>query len=101
MRLMLAIVLCISAGSASAQQTDYDSGNHMLAHCKTGLDGSSGNINVWVGQCSGAISALMFMSPVLNSSERFCPPNGYSILQARRVAVRYMEQHPEALHINY
>jgi hypothetical protein len=43
MRSILAIVLCISAGSALAQQTDYDSGNHMLSHCKTGIDGSSGD----------------------------------------------------------
>lgn len=99
MRTLFAILFCAFAGQASAT-TDYSSGNHMLPMCRMGID-SDGQLNVWVGQCGGAIAALAYMAPAFEAAERFCPPKGYSVLQARRIVVRYMEQRPEDLHLNY
>lgn len=97
---MLLAAFVSTAAVAQQGKVDTSSGNNMLPSCKMAIDGQ-GPMDVWAAHCSGVIAALTYVSPALSDDERFCPPQGYSVLQARRIVVRYMETHPEDLHTNY
>ena len=101
MRIFLAILFCTIAGRAIAQM-DFDSGNFMLPPCKAAIEGPSAGprLNVWAGQCAGVIDGLKWIGSSIEGSDKFCPPR-VPPEQAQRVVVRFMEQHPEQLHLDF
>ena len=75
MRSILAIVSCACPPVAHwpSKRTTI-AATTCFPTARRAIDGSSGDLNVWVGQCSGAIAALTFMAPALNASERSVDP---------------------------
>jgi len=72
---------------------DATSGTEMLGHCRD--EKSMG----WItGYCTGVIVGLLTAAPHMEAEVRFCPPNGITPTQARRVVVRYLEQNPQITH---
>jgi hypothetical protein len=86
------------AGSAFA--TDTESGNAMLTPCKNIISQSNADLSLQ-GVCAGIVDTLIDLGGTLRADMRFCPPKGVSIMQSILVSNRYMEKHPEMLHINF
>jgi hypothetical protein len=57
--------------------------------------------DVWDGECTGILNTLAFLSRRLPDPWKFCPPNNVNTEQAARIAVKYMEAHPEKLNLNF
>lgn len=84
-------------------------GNKLLTDCKaansiqdTGNDPSRNFLGV--GYCLGRIEGISVMNFILlekgSNSAMFCKPKGVTIGQMTRIVVRYLEEHPEKLHID-
>jgi hypothetical protein len=86
------------ASSPAFATSEYDSGNSMLPHCKALVEGKPPGF--WGGHCAGIIDTWSFVSTSLPESDRFCAPN-VPPLQAQRVVVRWLETHPENLHLSF
>jgi len=80
-----------------------DSGNWMLPHCQHFAGKHVGEqSDVWEAECAAIISTLLFVGPGLPDGWKICAPvNSVTTQQAARVVVKYMEAHPEKLHLNY
>jgi hypothetical protein len=84
-------------------------GNALLAKCNTALnlvDGiSTGGDSGDIGFCFGMMQGITFMNGaygvMLNKKAIFCPPSsGITNIQAARIVVKYLRDHPEELHEN-
>lgn len=98
-RLPLIVILLFAFSRLAFAAPDFESGNYMLPHCKTLVE--SKTPAVWEGQCGGVIDALLWVGASLPEGGRFCPPKGIPPAQADRVVVRWLETHPEKLHLNF
>ncbi len=78
---------------------DFDSGNYMFPRCKALVEGKP--LQVWEGQCGGVVDTLVWVGSSLPRGGRFCPPRGIPPEQAHRVVVRWLETHPEKLHLRF
>jgi hypothetical protein len=101
MRGIWAFFFCafIAISNSAFAEKDLSSGNFMLEHCKRSVVEGS-NHNVWDGWCAGAISVLLYVGPALPKYSS-CPPSGVTNGQATRIVVRYLESHPEELHLDF
>jgi hypothetical protein len=78
------------------------SGNYMLPLCQHAVAVTiSSQPNVWDGECMAVISTLFFLGRGLADPWKICPPNYVTNQQGLRIAVKYMEAHPEKLHLNF
>jgi hypothetical protein len=93
---MFAVMTCLLAGPAFADDTK--SGNVMLAPCKAVATRDDAHTDTpWEGYCLGIVEALMWANP----DYRVCRPPAVPVGQGVRVVVRYLDQHPERLHLNF
>lgn len=106
--LAFALLLCATAGFGGEKQ-DY-SGNTVLAKCKTALrslDGKSES-SFDRGYCIGWINAAISAYPIVRyyadhlplSSDLRCIPEEVTNQQIVQVFVKWMEAHPEKLHLD-
>ena len=100
MRILIAILFCTFAGQASAQP-DPDSGNFMLPRCKALVHNKKDEMSVYSGVCGGVISTLVWSSEMFRDPAKFCAPSTVTNGQSSLVVVRYMENHPELLHLPF
>jgi hypothetical protein len=81
---------------ARAEQ-DMKSGNFFIPHCEHYLTDNI-HYDVWDGDCSGIISALLFFDRSLTGDIRFCSPKGVTQGQAARVVLSFLQANPARLH---
>jgi hypothetical protein len=89
------IALFVLLSPASFGAADIDSGNHLLPFCKALLDGRPHG--AMAGFCAGVIETLIS----LKDEDLFCTPAGSTREQSQRVVVRYLENHPDQLHLDF
>jgi hypothetical protein len=95
----IVLIVIVAFLSSRALAESSSSGNFMLPYCKKLIEGKS--YGVWEGQCGGLISSLAWVGGLLATESRFCPPKDATALQSQRVVVRYLEQYPEFLHLDF
>jgi Rap1a immunity proteins len=81
-------------GSTAFAEVDRISGNFWQRLCAS--EGAS-----QIHQCIGYLEGLSdgsLMWQEFGSSADFCPPDGVTLGQIRKVVLRYLEQHPHELH---
>jgi len=101
--LCFAIFIAFSAGSSGGNpspEEDYAGGNWLLVSCQATLkqsDDPSSHPNLYEayrdGFCRGIVEG------VSNASPKVCPPENSTYGQQVRVVVKYMQDHPEELHM--
>ncbi|WP_047528498.1 Rap1a/Tai family immunity protein [Pseudomonas sp. 11/12A] len=98
-----ATTACLAAQSAMAD------GNKLLKECREGIvyvDGGREPENLFgVGQCmgviQGTIDTLDLTHALLNSPKIVClPSGGLETLQVMKIVVKYLNEHPDRLHLN-
>lgn len=104
----LVLALMALSGSAEAQNKDLWSGNALLPGCKqvvayedgrTVPKGADGAI-VDGGICMGLFSALAYYGGWMDPTHKFCAPDGVTQTQLMRVAIKYLDDHPEYMHVD-
>jgi len=98
-KLMTAIGLA-SVSTMAAAQVDVSSGNAYITSCKSYFLKQSG-FTFFEGLCAGAVTAHLFLASGLRPDVRFCAPLEVTVAQGVRVAVAYMEAHPDQLHLPF
>lgn len=104
MRHLFAVLLaCFFSTCAANAMSDQEilqhlSAAHTLDACKE-APGSSASER---GVCWGEIQMLYMLAfaggGYLGNASRFCPPDGASIDQTKKVVLKYIEDRPERLH---
>jgi hypothetical protein len=109
--IIAAVLALVVAEQAPAQ--DASSGNHILPGCRAFLDVNTGlkpSASAFTaGQCVGTIDGLIQAAQAQLLRERgatevvvaFCAPDGVTMGQMVRVVVKYVDQHPELMHIAF
>jgi len=99
----VALVLGFLAAALLSQGADaqgVDSANYMVPGCQKFLGRSTDEIYAQ-GRCVGVVDALAFVSGDLPSNLRFCFPQEVTTGQSIRVAVPYIERHPQRRHEDF
>jgi hypothetical protein len=103
MRKLLIVLALLWAGpcwnAASAAQ-DTSSGNFMLPHCIQLMENKNRSYFAQ-GFCAGTVSAIGWLGGELPPEKRFCHPDGVTRDQSARVVVKYLQSHPESLHLDF
>ena len=97
MRIVCVLILLLSCFAVSSQsEEDTGSGNFMIVSCQLAISNTAQtNFEFWrQGLCSGSVSGIMFASPTV------CHRPGWTIGQGMRVVEKYLQDHPERLHLN-
>ena len=104
-RLVSAALFCLAlpcVWSFAAHGESVTSGNRLLPYCKRAMDEPSMATNVDdalnIGFCLGLAHAFLNLGDDLWPSAHLCPPQNALVNRTLRVAVHYMEAHPERLH---
>lgn len=94
------------AGSSLFAEETYTTGNKLKPACAAyvaGIPPDRGEAlkaGVCIGFVDGWVQLAMMLKPPLVSEELFCPPKGVTNQQVIDVAVKYMNDHPEKLHLS-
>ncbi|VVO61082.1 hypothetical protein PS862_00821 [Pseudomonas fluorescens] len=97
-----AIIGTLASGSAMALD-----GNGLLSSCQTTIKYSEGDKNVSafdVGQCTGMVDgvegAILVLNDSVTSNMKTCyPVAGTTNIQKARIVVKYLQEHPDQLHL--
>jgi len=107
---VLGLLLAVPCAQATSDPHEYD-GNKVLELCRDSIRGSDagGRVSAQVaynsGYCDGVVDGMLDMHAAytdagLLPSPFFClPKEGIRVQQGMRVVVRYLETHPERLHL--
>lgn len=98
MLIRASFVLCLLLPSVS--WAEGDSGNDYERGCRMvviGQDPADHYEAAKVGQCMGAIRAVIFLNDFIDPKIRYCPPAGATTGQHIRVVLKYMGAHPEQM----
>jgi len=99
------LVAALGAGNADAQKNE--SANFMVPVCKKWLAGSGAKdaeglqLIFDAGVCSGTISTLTHVRELVLPDFRSCWQQGATWGQSIRVALAYIEAHPERMHEDF
>lgn len=98
MRLPIFALICLIAAAPSVASTTVD-GNSLLKECQKAVkladDGDVKYADVSdIASCTGFIHGLMAVPNTI-----FCIPVNVSTNQGIRVLVKYLQEHPEDLHL--
>jgi hypothetical protein len=78
---------------------DTDSANHIMNGCRTYIRSETRVDQLWPeGRCVGMVQAVVGVGTVLQQSHRFCPPTGFTLGQAVRVVLSYIDGMPNRTH---
>jgi hypothetical protein len=101
--LLVAAVLIAAAAPAFVADDDVSNkltGNALLPHCRALVDDDFAT-TPGAGLCAGMISTLFWSQRTLGGSLKFCAPSkSITRGQSRQVVLRYLENHPELLHLD-
>lgn len=100
LKLPLIVTLLFACSTPVLGANDpFMTGTWMLPHCKAATEGKPG-YGAWGGHCAGIIEALGWVG---SKSGVLCVPAGAVITgnQAQRVVIRWLEMHPEKLHLDF
>jgi hypothetical protein len=98
----VALVATLASGSATALD-----GNGLLSSCQTTIKYSEGDRNISsfdVGQCTGMVDgvegAIFVLNDSVSSTMKTCyPAAGTTNIQKARIVVKYLQEHPDQLHL--
>jgi hypothetical protein len=106
-KLALVFALTILSGSAAAQTKDLWSGNAMLPACKREVAGNEGKLVpidtqsvMDMGTCIGLFAGILYYGGWMDQTHKFCAPDSVTPDQAIRVAIKYLDDHPEFMHLD-
>jgi hypothetical protein len=99
LRFFLVVVALLFFDYQARSEEDFQSANFMLPHCRN-LH-SQGRWGVWEGHCGGVIETLVWVGSLLPPDIRSCPPKSGKYTQADAVVLKYLEAHPERLHMDF
>jgi hypothetical protein len=99
--LVAAVLVAVAAPAFGADDevTIKFSGNTMLPHCRALVDYDDATTPM-SGLCAGMITSLFWAQKALESRLKFCAPPKVTRGQSRQVVIRYLESHPERLHVD-
>lgn len=98
--LYLLAVLLIFGGASAFAAGDTETGNHYLPHCQHAISDRN-SYDVWDGECTGIIKAIIFYAGSFPPNKAICFPKKITNGQAYRVVVRYLENNPDKLHLDF
>ncbi|MEX5683011.1 Rap1a/Tai family immunity protein [Pseudomonas silesiensis] len=98
----VALVGTLASGSAMALD-----GIGLLSSCQTTIKYSEGDKNISpfdVGQCTGMVDgvegAILVLNDSVTSNMKTCyPAAGTTNIQKARIVVKYLQEHPDQLHL--
>jgi len=104
----LAVCAAFVLLSSTAYPNDH-SANEMLPYCKALANGNTeamanllkkdiNKTSDLFGVCYGVVETLVI---VLDVNHLVCFPKGVTYSQASKIMIRYMEEHPQFLHVPY
>jgi hypothetical protein len=98
------LVFALAAPALAAESDDPTTtgkftGNVMLPHCKELVQDDTATTPM-SGLCAGMITTLFWSQKALGEPLKFCAPRGITRGQSRQVVLRYLESHPERLHLD-
>ena len=99
-RIVLCLVLAGVFSCKARAEQDMRSGNFFIPHCEHYLTDNI-QYDVWDGDCSGILSALLYFDRSLTSDVRFCSPKGVTQGQAARVVLSFLRANPARLHEDF
>jgi Ssp1 endopeptidase immunity protein Rap1a len=75
---------------------ELTTGNFLIEACQMAIDSSAQNIyDSWrAGICDGLVAGVMYASPTV------CHDPDVTLGQSLRVVEKYLQEHPEKLHLN-
>jgi hypothetical protein len=89
---LLAALLMTS--TAAYAEAETGTGNEFLAHCQSDV----GQLYC-LGYVDGAVGTLVVAAAAYKSPRLVCVPEGVTVGQSAKVVERYLEAHPENLHL--
>lgn len=91
------LVLIFITGTACAQSAakGYTDGNDLREDCEAAITGQFG---YGAGYCFGLIEGYLQATPA-KALPTHCVPMGVTVEQLVKVIVKYLDQHPEKLHL--
>jgi hypothetical protein len=95
-RFILASVLFLTLTSAEAR--DVDTGNFFLPWCQKAI---SNPVDFASGVCMGIVRATSIMGRTIEGPLHLCVPDEATNGQMLRIVVRYLDEHPEELHLPF
>ena len=92
------VLVALSVTAARAASSDY-SANNMLVYCKALIGDLQAENVVACLYCKGMLDTILFMSGILRDYPPVCfeMPSSFTIEQAARIVVRYIEAHPKKM----
>src|SRR5436190_23371859 len=106
--LLLALSLSAIVGPLHAQSQVIETANDLVAACRLSVAATDGGIAVAgdydavkVGNATYCLAYIAGFSDAmsLTSVPLFCSPTNSTMGQARKVFLKYMDEHPEELHL--
>jgi hypothetical protein len=100
MRLLVVALMAATLSIPAGAEDDLGSGTFMLPACKgfATRQVSKEPSQFTQGICVGTVDTLLVAGHYFASERRFCAPESVTVGQAIRVAVEYLDAHPELLH---
>ncbi len=97
----LAVTLSLFLPLPAWAQQDISSVKYLYSACKAVSEESSDRNALAKSHCVGLIEPVLEFAEVLPADVRFCTPQAFTIGQAARIVVSYMEKHPESMDKNF
>ena len=91
------LALLLAASAAPAQEPKFGTVRFFIPHCKATLDDANTDELFRQGQCSGTLLAAHSLSEQLSTNLRFCSPAETQAGELVRVAVAYIDAHPDSM----
>ena len=104
----IGVVVLVLLGTGSSAVVPTIDGNRLLRDCNNtirALEGSGGSVETLasasfcIGYVTGILEMHAFSSLIEKMPPLFCLPDEMEFGQAIRVIVRYLQTHPERLHV--
>lgn len=96
-RILLLVALLSCASWAQAPNVSHHTnGSDLLDYCQAAVNHESGGR---AGICLGYINAYRDLAAMLPDAQLLCLPDGIGNEQFIRILLKYLDQHPEKLHL--
>ncbi len=94
------LAAALAAFSPAMAQSQQNSGNAMLNDCKLLAEGKQSQDVFFQGICAGIVETLFIFADYLPPEIRFCRPNGSTVSQGVKVAVKFIENNPAKMQMS-
>jgi len=96
MKWILVVIFLTGIACAQSAPKRYTDGNDLRDECGAAVAGQLGTYQS--GHCLGFIEGYLQVAPIPNLPTH-CIPAGVTYEQLTKVVVKYLDQHPEKLHL--